>query len=317
MAADLTFWQWTFDVPLAFGLPLLAWGLLATPDLFKAVVLFIVFGFLLSLGWARLGAPDVALAEAAIGAGLTGALLLSALGRMGVWRDGRRGAPGRFPLAVLSLGVGLALGSALWSLPGRSPGLQERVAAELSRSGASNPVTAVLLNFRGYDTLLEVGVLLLAVLGVRSLGSATVPREILPAGPVLSALLRFLSPPLVIVGGYLLWAGADGAGGAFQAGAVLGAGGVLWLLAGERPPVSPPGWSVRPGLAAGFGVFLAVAIGTLARGRALLEYPPEWAGVLMLLIETAVTLSVAATMIALFAGVRSTRAEGSLKGGEP
>ena len=45
----------------------------------RAVVMFIVFGLLLTLAWARLDAPDIALAEAAIGAGLTGALLLDAV----------------------------------------------------------------------------------------------------------------------------------------------------------------------------------------------------------------------------------------------
>lgn len=54
----------------------------STRNLFKAVVLFIVFGLLMALTWSVLSAPDVALAEAAVGAGLTGALLLDALGRM-------------------------------------------------------------------------------------------------------------------------------------------------------------------------------------------------------------------------------------------
>jgi energy-converting hydrogenase B subunit D len=45
-------------------------------------VLFIAFGLLMALAWVRLGAPDVALAEAAIGAGLTGALLMAALVRL-------------------------------------------------------------------------------------------------------------------------------------------------------------------------------------------------------------------------------------------
>jgi len=36
----------------------------------------------MALSWVRLDAPDVALAEAAIGAGLTGALLLAALARL-------------------------------------------------------------------------------------------------------------------------------------------------------------------------------------------------------------------------------------------
>jgi uncharacterized MnhB-related membrane protein len=49
---------------------------LSSRQLFRSIVLFIAFGMLLSLAWVRLSAPDVALAEAAIGAGLTGALLL-------------------------------------------------------------------------------------------------------------------------------------------------------------------------------------------------------------------------------------------------
>jgi energy-converting hydrogenase B subunit D len=52
--------------------------------------MFIVFGLLMALAWARLDAPDIALAEAAIGAGLTGALLLDALGALrGKRKEGR------------------------------------------------------------------------------------------------------------------------------------------------------------------------------------------------------------------------------------
>jgi uncharacterized MnhB-related membrane protein len=55
---------------------------LASPNLFRGIVLFIAFGLLMALTWVRLSAPDVALAEAAIGAGLTGALLMAALARL-------------------------------------------------------------------------------------------------------------------------------------------------------------------------------------------------------------------------------------------
>lgn len=70
---------WLLDVGLCGILICLAWQSLVSADLFKAVVLFIVFGLIMALTWARLDAPDIALAEAAIGAGLTGALLLSTL----------------------------------------------------------------------------------------------------------------------------------------------------------------------------------------------------------------------------------------------
>ncbi len=74
--------SWAFDSLLGLGLLWLAWRALASPDLFKAIVLFISFGLLMALAWVRLDAPDVALAEAAIGAGLTGALLLAAWARL-------------------------------------------------------------------------------------------------------------------------------------------------------------------------------------------------------------------------------------------
>lgn len=69
------------DYVLVSGLLALALGTLLSTNLFRAVVLFIVFGLCMALAWARLRAPDVALAEAAIGAGMSGALLLGALRR--------------------------------------------------------------------------------------------------------------------------------------------------------------------------------------------------------------------------------------------
>nr|WP_018953264.1 DUF4040 domain-containing protein [Thioalkalivibrio sulfidiphilus] len=77
-------WLWAFDVVLLLTLVWVAWRVLAgrEAELFRAVVLFIAFGLLLAVAWVRLKAPDIALAEAAIGAGVTGALLLVTLGRL-------------------------------------------------------------------------------------------------------------------------------------------------------------------------------------------------------------------------------------------
>ncbi len=309
-----------FDALLATALPVLAWRVLAARDLFKAVVLFISFGLLVALAWTRLGAPDIALAEAAIGAGLTGALLLNTLGRLNArsseqqTRDGRRDSEepaDRRPRPTfvwgLVLPATLALGAALtWavlSLPEPPVGLGGRVGEAIPQSGVSNPVTAVLLNFRSYDTLLEVGVLLLAVLAVWSLGLGRYRREgdTGPSGaPVLSALVRLLAPIMVLVTGYLLWAGTSLPGGAFQAGAVLGALGVLLLLANMlRLPARGDG-SLRVGLAVGFGVFLAVGVGALLAGRAFLDYPPDLTYALILLIEAVLTLSIGLTLALLF-----------------
>lgn len=72
-----------FDIVLALTVIWVAYHAVSKRDLFKSVVLFITFGVLVSLVWVRLGAFDLALVEVAIGAGITGALFLNTLGRMG------------------------------------------------------------------------------------------------------------------------------------------------------------------------------------------------------------------------------------------
>lgn len=71
-----------FDLLLAWALLWSAWRTLSTPRLDRAIILFIAFGLLMTIAWTRLAAPDIGLAEAAIGAGLTGALLLDAYGAL-------------------------------------------------------------------------------------------------------------------------------------------------------------------------------------------------------------------------------------------
>ncbi|MFN6961741.1 MAG: Na(+)/H(+) antiporter subunit B [Rhodocyclaceae bacterium] len=71
-----------FDLLLALALLWSGARCLTTARVDRAIVLFIAFGLLMALAWARLAAPDIGLAEAAIGAGLTGALLLDAFGAL-------------------------------------------------------------------------------------------------------------------------------------------------------------------------------------------------------------------------------------------
>ncbi len=306
----VTLLAWTYDSLLGLGLLWLAWQALACPDLFKAIVLFVAFGLLMALVWVRLDAPDIALAEAAIGAGLTGALLLAALARLRTSETNNDvagqlekmglevGRPQWLPVVML-LPVVAGLGYVVLSLPPDAAGLSTEVAANLETSEVSNPVTAVLLDFRSYDTLLETVVLLLALLGVWSLGGTALRPEAAP-GPVLETLSRLLAPVMILVAAYLLWVGAHAPGGAFQAGSVLGAAGVLLLLADWRLHAGATALPLRLVLVAGPGAFAAVAVFTILTGGQLLEYPPACAGILILVLETAATLSIGATLAALF-----------------
>ena len=253
-----------FDALLLLALVSLAWAALAGSNNRQSVILFIAFGLVLAVSWARLLAPDVALAEAAIGAGLSGALLLSAVGR-------RPGEAARTPssmapnhgdtgstrvlkgtVTLLCTALAGILAWALLHALGSAPrdSLPQAIDANLADSGVSNPVTAVLLNFRAYDTLLELAVLLTAVLGILALGKARPGYQ--PVGPVFDGLARWLVPVLILMAAYLLWAGAHAPGGAFQAGATLAAAGVLGMRNRNTAP-SPSGGSstqMRPWWAA-------------------------------------------------------------------
>ena len=58
-------------------LALAGWTIFARDD-YAAIVGFVTYGLLLSLVWVSLSSHDIALTEAAIGGGVTGALLLGA-----------------------------------------------------------------------------------------------------------------------------------------------------------------------------------------------------------------------------------------------
>jgi uncharacterized MnhB-related membrane protein len=77
-----------FDLSLASFMTWLGWRTLTGESLFQSIVLYIAFGLSMGLAWIRLDAPDVALAEIAVGAGLTGALLLAAAGAVTHFGDG-------------------------------------------------------------------------------------------------------------------------------------------------------------------------------------------------------------------------------------
>lgn len=299
--------DWLFDGTLGVLLLILAAAVLHARRLYTSVVLLIAFGLLLALTWARLGAPDLALAEAAIGAGLTGALLLTALARTGDEAPRRPPASTvRFwPATLLALLVGLALLRALWPLA-EGPALLPALAQEqMPAAGVDHPVTAVLLNFRAWDTLLELMVLLLALLGVRQLQLTR--QEIAPPWPLLLAWSRLLAPLALVVGGYVLWRGAFAPGGAFQAGALLAAGAVVLRLNHLLPPVRWDNWLVRVLALLGLAVFLAVGLVAFGLGgaspdTAWLAYPVAHAGVLILSIEVAATVSIATTLTLLVVG---------------
>lgn len=300
------------DALLAFSVLGMALWTLGVRGNFPAVIGFVAYGLLLSLVWVRLGAVDVALTEAALGAGATGVLLLFAVVRL---RGGRAeidaatpNAKQRLAAGILCGVLGVALAIALLGLPDPAPGLAAEAARHLPALGVANPVTGVLMAYRGLDTLLEAVVLVFAVLAIWSMAPdrrwGGVPGPLFPvqSSGALALLARVLPPIGIVVGIYIAWVGADAPGGKFQGGTILASMGILAWVAGlwRLPGVDSRGlrWAVVAGPLAFIGVGLLGFI--IADG--FLAYPPAFAKPLILLIEAAMTLSVAAALVLMVAG---------------
>jgi multisubunit Na+/H+ antiporter MnhB subunit len=192
----------------------------------------------------------------------------------------------------------------------RVEGLAPAVRARIAEAGVQSEVTAVLLDFRAYDTLLEVAVLVAAVVAIWSLerGRPAVPPTVRGSDePVLTALVRAVLPLIVIVAAYLVWRGAYAPGGAFQGGALLGGAIVLALAAGMFGVEERTRAAAKYAIVGGLTAFVAVALATLLGGRALLDYPPAAAYGLILAIEALLALSIAAVLADLFVDVPSVR----------
>ena len=310
------------DIGLAFLVfAVAAWTIFAR-GAFAATVGYVVYGLLLSLVWIRLFAVDVALTEAAIGSGVTGVLLIGAAARLrgGEAADEKSlsGLP-RFFVAALCFLVALALAGVVLLFPDEGPSLAPQSMQHLPDTGLGNPVTAVLIAYRAFDTMLEKVVLVLTVVGVWSLaadrywgGAPGEPRAERPE-PTLAFLAQVLAPLGILVGIHIFWAGADEPGGAFQGGAILAAMWIIVMMArlSEAPPMSA--FWLRLALIAGPLVFLITGVGGAIFAGGFFAYPPGFAKPVILFIEAFMVLSIAVALPMLAAGPprREPKVDGS------
>lgn len=297
------------DVGLVILVLAVAASILFAATTFAAVVAFVSFGLLIALAWVRLDAVDVALTEAAIGAGLTGVLLLSAAGRL-------RSAPA-VPMAgreswilagLLSAAVTVGLVIAVLRLPDPAPSLTQIAAERLPALGVGNAVTAVLLGYRAIDTLLEKVVVLLALLGIWSLAPDRLwsglpgPGHPIDRDGPLNFLAKILPPIGIVVGVYMVWVATDEPGGAFQGGAILAAMWLLTMMAGLTQPPRISSTRLRFLLVVGVLAFLAVGLAGFWWADGFLGYPPALAKPLIVGVELALAFSTALTLALLVAG---------------
>jgi len=138
--------------------------------------------------------------------------------------------------------------------------------------GAANLVTAVVVTYRGLDTLGEVTVLFISAAGAglmlrrRERPQATVrPEEKKPASEIVETAAELLLPIIFIFGVYVFVNGHLTPGGGFQGGAIIAAGSLLLLLALPAAALRHRLISVTESLS-GFGYVVVGVLGVVLAG---------------------------------------------------
>jgi multicomponent K+:H+ antiporter subunit A len=231
-----------------------------------------VVGLGVALLFVRFAAPDLALTQLAVEV-VSVVLLLLALYFLPQWTPpdsswGRRLRDGT--VAVLA---GTLVGALVWGgLAVDTVGIgQQYLAESVPGTGGHNVVNAILVDFRGFDTLGEVTVLAIAAIGVFAMlrGFMLPPAPDMQGLPwhrdrhpmVLVTLSRPLLPVALLVAVYLLLRGHNEPGGGFVAGLVTGIALILqYLASGTRWTQDRLRVSYRLLLSVGLGIALATGV---------------------------------------------------------
>jgi multicomponent Na+:H+ antiporter subunit B len=134
--------------------------------------------------------------------------------------------------------------------------------------GATNLVTAVVLGYRGLDTLGELSILFAAAAAGGLVLGNTRRRKARPAGFILRTGVDLLFPLLLVAGLYIVIHGHLTPGGGFQGGVILAAAFFLPLLARPEDSLDHTWLSVIEGLAG--AAFIGIGLAAIYQGEAFL-----------------------------------------------
>ena len=315
-----------FDFFLLTLLLVTAIAIVRAQNLFVAVMLSGIFSLLLAANFFLLDAADVALTEAAVGAGISTVLLLGALAITAE----RETAPSasRLVALIVVLVTTVVVIYATFDKPkfgDPNAPIHQHVAPWFFDKTAEaidipNVVTAVLGSFRGFDTLGEVFVVFTAGIGVLFLlGAKPGPHAKLdsrnanePAGLrhylIPRIVGRLLVPFIFLFGLYVQFHGEISPGGGFQAGALVAAAIILYaLLEGEDHAlkVLPRGFLIGL-IATGASLYGVVGLFGIFLGSNFLDYsvlasdPIAGQHLGLILIEAGVGITVTGVLLSIF-----------------
>ncbi|MEC7087977.1 MAG: DUF4040 domain-containing protein [Pseudomonadota bacterium] len=150
-------------------------GIIRLRNLFSVVILSTIYSFLMATLLLIFDAVDVALTEAAVGAGISTVLMLTVLYYTKV-NEEKPKFKSILPL-IICLTVGGLLIYGTYGLPpfgASNTPIHTHISVQylersMSETGVPNVVTSVLASYRGFDTLGEVIVVFTAAIGVLSI----------------------------------------------------------------------------------------------------------------------------------------------------
>lgn len=301
-----------------------AGAIVQTRNLFVAVMLLGIFSLLIAANFFLLDAADVALTEAAVGAGISTVLFLGALALTGEYEHA--GTPQRWlSVAVVVVAAAVVL-YATFDKPEfgdiNAPVHQHVAPWYLEKTpeliDIPNVVTAVLGSYRGYDTLGEVLVVFTAGIGVLFLLSGAGPRRASEVDDesaigqhhdlIPRVVGRMLAPFILLFGLYVQFHGEYGPGGGFQAGALIAAAFILYaLVEGEdRTLEAVPQTALIALMVGGALLYATVGLAGILLGSNFLDYsvlsnnPVSGQQTGILLIEAGVGMAVTGVLLSIF-----------------
>ncbi|MDJ0653327.1 MAG: DUF4040 domain-containing protein [Xanthomonadales bacterium] len=301
-------------------------GVVQARNLFAGVMLMGIFSLLMAATFFLLDAADVALTEAAVGAGISTVLMLSALALSGA-EEKARSRSRILALIVVTVTAATVIYATFEKprLGDPNAPVQQHVAPwyfDMTQEAIEIPnvVTAVLSSFRGYDTLGEVIVVFTAGIGVLFLIGAAAPKGRaspsqgdLPVGLKHHQPIRVVGklaiPFILLFAFYVQFHGEYSPGGGFQAGALFAAAIILYgMLEGEATALSiipaPVLFAMSAGgalLFGGVGVVCMLLGGNFLQYDVLLAGSPVGAQQMgIIAIELGVGITVAGTLLSIF-----------------
>ncbi len=312
-----------FSIFLLTLLIITAIAIVRISNLFAAVMLSGIFSLLLAANFFVLDAADVALTEAAVGAGISTVLFLSALAMTA--EHERSVSTNRGIALIVVITTTIAIIYATFDKPAfgdPAAPIHQHVAPwylDTTRYAIEIPnvVTAVLGTFRGYDTLGEVFVVFTAGIGVMFLLSARSgsKRQRLPQASeglrhylVPRVVGRMLIPFILLFALYVQFHGEYSPGGGFQAGAIFAAAIILYaLLEGEdRALVALPRSWLTTMMVGGALLYGGVGVVCMLLGGNFLDYsvlssnPVAGQQLGILLIEAGVGITVTGVLLNIY-----------------